>query len=113
KMALLKRPAISALRTESSALTNGSITIETTRNENKRKVHPKKGDITILRRPVTGTALSKEATEHKPESPLGIEYAFRKRTPSKSSRSSPTRTPTPTKAPPQSLRALLKALPPE
>ena len=113
KMTLLKRPVIETITTESTAVTNSSTTLEATSSDNKGKVHPEKGAITVLKRPVTGTAPSKESTEHKPESPLGIEYAFRKRTPSKSSRSSPTPSSTPTKAPSQSLLALLKVLPPE
>ena len=50
-----------------------------------------------------------DSVESGPTSPLGIEFAFRKRTPSKSSKASPTTTPT--KANAQSLLALLKIPP--
>ena len=86
--------------------------------EHAGTIHTETGNITVLKRPEPAA----EATANKPdsapmdtkrESPLGIEFPFRRRTPSKSSRGSPTPTNTPTKAHSQSLLALLKGPPAE
>lgn len=76
------------------------------------------GNITVLKRlePATGAKSSKPETasmETKPESPLGIEFPFRRRTPSKGSSGSPTPTTTPTRAHSRSLLALLQGPPVE
>jgi hypothetical protein len=77
------------------------------KTENERRdvviVPATKGDVA---RPEIRT---QESVESGPKSPLGIEFAFRKRTPSKSSKASPTTTPT--KATTQSLLALLNIPP--
>ena len=98
KMTFLKRPAV----TEKSATPENAPTMD------YEPTIP-----TETERPVIDTTPSKGSMENKPESPLGIEFPFRKRTPSKSSRASPTPTTTPTKANAQSLLALLKAPTPE
>jgi len=80
--------------------------------DNVGTIHTETGAITVLKRP---ESLKTESTplENKPESPLGIEFPFRRRTPSKGSRGSPTPTTTPTRAHSQSLLALLKGPPAE
>ena len=98
KMTLLKRPAT----IEKSAV-----------SENTLPMDDKPSIPTQTKRPVIDRTPSKGSAENKAESPLGIEFPFRKRTPSKSSRASPTPTTTATKANAQSLLALLKATAPE
>lgn len=63
------------------------------------------GDTRVLKQPDT---TEKNPVEEKSESPLGIEFPFRKRTPFKSPGISPTPTTIPTRASTQSLLALLK-----
>ena len=98
KMTLLKRTAA----TEKSATSKNTPTMD-----NKPTIP------TESKRPLIDTMPSKGSVENTPESPLGIEFPFRKRTPSKSSRPSPTPTTTPTQANAQSLLALLKAPTPQ
>ena len=80
--------------------------------ENARTIHAETGDITVLKRPEPSKTES-APLESKLESPLGIEFPFRRRTPTKSSRGSPTPTTTPTRSNSQSLLAFLKGPPPE
>ena len=84
--------------------------------ENGGIVRMEPRNITVLKRPepATEAKTSKPETvsmETKPESPLGIEFPFRRRTPSKGSSGSPTPTTTPTRAHSRSLLALLQGPP--
>ena len=96
KMTLLKRPAATQM----------SVTSENTVTMDDKRTIPME-----TKQPVIDTTPLKDSVENTPESPLGIEFPFRKRTPSKSSRASPTTTPT--KSNVQSLLALLKTPTPE
>ena len=93
-------------------------TEELTQSDNSGTIHTETSHIIVLKRPEATKQykVSKPesgALETKPESPLGIEFPFQRRTPSKGSHGSPTPTTTPTGAHSQSLLALLKGPAPE
>ena len=86
--------------------------------ENAGIIRMEPRNITVLKRPqpATGAKSGKPETasmETKPESPLGIEFPFRRRTSSKGSSGSPTPTTTPNRAHSRSLLALLQGPPVE
>lgn len=84
---------------------------------NTRTIHSEKGDISLLEQPSEQSPQelafvpTRPGGENTPESPLGIEFPFKRRTPSKSAQASPTSSATPTRTNSQSLLALLKGPP--